>query len=184
MPKLAAPALAVLAFATLAAAQAIPRPAPEFQIQMPGGKTIQLSQYKGKAVVLAFILTTCPHCQYTTGLLTKLQNEFGLRGLQVLECAVNPNADALVPAFTQQFKTNFPVGYNFDQDYLLGPFLQHNMNKVPSMPILVFIDRKGMIRAQYEGGDDFINSPKQEDNLRAEIQKLLAPASKTASKSR
>lgn len=165
---------AVFAFAALAAAQQIPRPAPEFTIQMPGGKNILLSQYKGKPVVLAFILTTCPHCQYTTGLLTKLQNEFSLRGLKVLECAVNPGADTLTPAFVQQFKPNFPVGYNFDQDYLLTTFLQHNMNKVPSMPIVVFIDRKGMIRAQYEGSDDFISSPKQEDNLRGEIQKLLA----------
>ena len=41
------------------------------------------------------------------------------------------------------------------------------------MPILVFIDRKGMIRAEYEGADDFISSPNQEQNIRAEIQKLL-----------
>jgi hypothetical protein len=41
------------------------------------------------------------------------------------------------------------------------------------MPILVFIDRKGMIRAEYQGGDDFISSPNQEQNIRAEIQKLL-----------
>lgn len=164
----------MVVLAAFASAQQIPRPAPEFQIQMPGGKKIQLSSYKGKPVVLAFILTTCSHCQYTTGLLVKLQNEFSLRGLQVLECAVNSGADVLVPGFVQQFKTNFPVGYNFDQDYLLGQFLQHNMNKVPSMPMLVFIDRKGIIRAQYEGQDDFISSPKQEENLRAEIQKIVA----------
>jgi FixJ family two-component response regulator len=42
------------------------------------------------------------------------------------------------------------------------------------MPMLVFIDRKGMIRAEYEGADDFVSSPNQEQNIRAEIQKLLA----------
>ena len=156
------------------AAAQLPRKSPELQIQMPGGKPIELGQYKGKTVVLAFILTTCSHCQYTTMQLVKMQNEFGAKGVQVVECAVNSSADALIPNFTQQFKTNFPVGFNFDQDYLLGQFLQHPMDKTPHMPILVFIDRRGMIRAQFEGEDDFISSPQQEQNIRAEIQKLLA----------
>jgi peroxiredoxin len=164
--------LFAVSFAVCAAQ--LPRKSPELQIQMPGGKTVLLSQYKGKPVVLAFILTTCSHCQYTTGLLVKMQNEFGPKGLQVLECAVNTGADVLVPAFTQQYKTNFPVGYNFDQDFILSTYMQHPMDKNPTMPMLVFIDRKGMIRAQYEGSDSFIEDPKQEQNIRGEIQKLLA----------
>ena len=141
---------------------------------MPGGKTILLSQYKGKPVVLAFILTTCTHCQHTTGLLVKLQSEFASKGLQVLECAVNTGAEDLIPAFTKEFKTNFPVGYNFDQDFVLGEYMQHPPDKIPSMPMLVFIDRRGYIRAKYEGADPFIESPSQEQNIRAEIQKLIA----------
>ncbi len=160
---------------TVCAAQ-LPRKAPDFQMQLPSGKTVSLNDYKGKAVALAFILTTCSHCQYTTGLLVKLQNEFAFRGLQVLECAVNNGADHLVAAFTQQYKTNFPVGYNYDQDLVLG-FMQHPPDKVPSMPMLSFIDRRGMIRAQFEGEDPFIASPNQEQNIRGEILKLLgAPA--------
>jgi thiol-disulfide isomerase/thioredoxin len=155
-------------------AATLPRKSPELAIQVPGGKTLLLSQYKGKPVVLAFILTTCSHCQYTTGLLVKMQNEFGPKGLQVLECAVNTGAENLVAPFTQQYKTNFPVGYNFDQDFILSQYMQHPMDKIPTMPMLVFIDRHGMIRAQYEGRDDFISSANQEQNLRAEIQKLLA----------
>lgn len=162
----------VLLASSLFAAE-LPRKAPDLQIQIPSGKPIELSQYKGKTVVLAFILTTCSHCQYTTGLLVKMQNEFGPKGLQVIECAVNPTADALIPNFTRQFKTNFPVGYNFDQESMLN-FLQHSTDKLLTMPALVFIDRRGMIRAEYEGRDDFIESPQQEQNIRAEIQKLLA----------
>ncbi|HEX3875930.1 MAG TPA: TlpA disulfide reductase family protein [Bryobacteraceae bacterium] len=155
-------------------AQQLPRKALDLKVDMPNGKPIQLSSYKGKPVVLAFILTTCSHCQYTTGLLVKLEKEFAPKGLQVLECAVNSNADALVPGFVQQFKTTFPVGYNFDQDFILDKFLQHPAGKVPSMPILVFIDRTGTIRAEHEGSDDFISGASQEQNIRGEIQKLLA----------
>lgn len=173
MRTLSALLACLTAAAALSAAQ-LPRKSLEIQIQMPDKKAIELSQYKGKTVLLAFISTECSHCQYTTGLLVKLQNEFALRGLQVLECAINTNANVLIPNFTQQFKTNFPVGFNFDQTYVLQQFLQHPMDRTPRIPIMVFIDRHGMIRAQYEGDDDFISSPQQEQNIRTEIQKLIA----------
>ena len=66
------------------------------------------------------------------------------------------------------------MGCNFDQDFVLGEYMQHPPDKIPSMPILVFIDRRGYIRAKYEGADPFIESPNQEQNIRAEIQKLIA----------
>ena len=101
-----------LASALAAAGQQLPRQAPAFTILMNSGKQIQLSDYKGKGVVLAFILTTCSHCQATTGLLTRLQAEYGPRGLQVLESAIDQGAAAFVPRFVQSFQPNFPVGYN------------------------------------------------------------------------
>lgn len=44
--------------ASLSRSAEIPRPAPDVSIPMPGGKAVKLSDYKGKVVVLAFILTT------------------------------------------------------------------------------------------------------------------------------
>jgi peroxiredoxin len=166
-----------------AGAATLPRKALELQINTVNGKPLVLSQYHGKPVVLAFILTGCSHCQFTTGLLVKAQSEFAAKGLQVLECAVNPDADRSVAGFVQQFHANFPVGYNFDQDFLLEKFIEHPMNAVPHMPILMFIDRTGTIRAQYEGMDGFMADEKQEQNIRAEIQKLLAPSGGAARKS-
>ena len=39
-------------------AQEIPRPAPEFVVHMPDGSQVKPSQYSGKVVLLAFIVTT------------------------------------------------------------------------------------------------------------------------------
>ncbi len=39
------------------------------------------------------------------------------------------------------------------------------------MPILVFIDKRGMIRSQYIGDETFLSH--QETNIRAEIDKFL-----------
>jgi hypothetical protein len=52
----------------------------------------------------------------------------------------------------------------------------------PHMPILAFIDRQGVIRAQYEGDDKFFGEDQREKNLRAKIEELLkeaAPGAKT-----
>ena len=74
--------------AAFAADPVIPRPAPDFAINLVGGQQIQLSQYKGKVVVLAFILTTCPHCQKTIGYLSAIQKEYAPRGVQVIASAI------------------------------------------------------------------------------------------------
>jgi peroxiredoxin len=167
--------LAVLSITAIpSGAASLPRKAAEIQIKMNGAKPIELSEYRGKPVVLAFILTTCTHCQYTTGLLVKLQTEFVSKGLQVIECAVNDGAAADLPSFIKRFQTNFPVGYSTDQVGVLS-FLQHPQTAIPHMPMLAFIDRRGVIREQYQGIDAMLSDEAtQEENLRAEIVKLIA----------
>jgi peroxiredoxin len=165
---------AAFLMAIAATAAVLPRKASDFQIQISGGKPIELSQYRGKPVVLAFILTTCSHCQYTTGLLVKLQTEFVSKGLQVIECAVNDGAAADVPNFIKRFQPNFPVGYSTDTFSVLN-FMQHPASAVPKMPMLAFIDRHGIIREQFQGADAVLtDEANQEENLRAEVEKLIA----------
>src|SRR5580765_3538585 len=155
----------MIAVTALLAAAQIPRPAGDVTINLNGGRRQQLSAYKGKPVVLAFILTSCSHCQFTTGLLSKLQAEYGPRGLQVIESAIDQGAEAFVPRFIQTFNPPFPVGFN---DYTVAQdFTQHSPAKVMSMPLVVFVDRQWNIVAQFEGGDPEMAQGVQEQNLRA-----------------
>lgn len=164
---------AVLAAAVSLCAATLPRQAPELTIQMNNGRNIQLSSYKGKPVVLAFILTTCSHCQHTTGLLSKLYQEYGPRGLQVVESAIETGAAAFVPRFVQQFNPPFPVGYNEFQ--AAQDFMQHSPMLIMHMPGVVFVDRAGRIVAQYEGDDPDLTGD-QEKTLRRRIEEILKPA--------
>ncbi|HWC95575.1 MAG TPA: TlpA disulfide reductase family protein [Candidatus Sulfopaludibacter sp.] len=162
------------------AAQQLPRKSPEFQINMTGGKQpILLSNYKGKVIVLAGILTTCPHCQHSVTLLSKLQSELGPRGLQVIACAIQEAPDLAVPLFIKQFNPPFPVGYSTDVKGVLDYF-QYSPSNLPKMPMLAFIDRQFTIRAQHQGGEEaFFGDPQQEPNLRSQIEALLKePATK------
>ncbi len=169
---------AALSVAVSSAAQ-VPRQSPEFAINTMDGKQILLSQYKGKVVALIFILTTCPHCQHTVGILTKLQNEYGPRGFQVLATAIEDMAKMDVPGFIQQFQPSFPVGYNYRDSVL--EYLQHPAMFRLLMPQLVFIDRRGVIRAQYSGDDQFFAGD-QEKNIGEMIEKLLKEGASAAHK--
>ena len=154
---------------SLVFAQTVPRPAGEFAINMPGGGQTLLSHYTGKVVVLAFISTTCPHCQHTTQVLNLIQNEYASRGVQILAAAFNPDAQSLLPGFLAQFKPTFPVGWSTRDPVL--EYEQASLVKMNYVPELIFIDRHRMIRAQYSGGDDFFKD--QEKNIRAELDTLV-----------
>jgi peroxiredoxin len=135
-------ALAVTALATLP----LPRKAPEFTIVEPSGKQTLLSSYKGKVVVLAFMQTTCPHCQRESQMLAKLYGEMKGRGLQTLGVTFNENAKGLTPGFVQQFNIPYPVGYS-NPDAVLS-YLGFSVMDRWMVPQVVVIDRKGQIRAQ------------------------------------
>jgi peroxiredoxin len=154
------------------------RPSPEFSIRLTPSGQFSPTDYKGKVVVLACILTTCPHCQAAVGMLSRLQSEYGERGLQVLGVAFNPMANMLVPDFIRQFHPNFPVGWAEHQEVL--NYLNHSTITPLYSPTFIFIDRKGMIR--YERlGDDPLMLTDQEKNTRAAIEELLKePAAKKA----
>src|SRR5437660_416556 len=110
-------------FASLAIGANVPRKSPEFAINTVDGKQILVSQYRGKVVVVACILTTCPHCQHTVGILSKLQTEYGPRGLQVVATAIEDMAKMNVPDFIKKFQPTFPVGYTFRDSVI--EYLQH-----------------------------------------------------------
>jgi peroxiredoxin len=160
----------------------VPRKAPEFAAQNPAGGQILLSQYKGKVVVLEFAFTTCPHCQASARLLSQLYKEYGPKGFQPLAVAFNDMANMLVPDFVKNNNVTFPVGSS-PRDQVLN-FLQLSPDERLSVPQIVIIDRKGMIRQQSQASMD--EKTATEANLRTQIESLLkepatsaAPAKKT-----
>ena len=175
-------ALTLLAMAAAAARAAqLPRPSPDFAINLGQGKQIHISQYKGKTLVVAFILTYCSHCQMTIGVLSKMQKEYGPRGLQVLASATEDMAAAALPGFLRQFDPPFPVGINTTAEFTA--YMQHPTMLQLYMPGLVFIDKDGIIQAQYEGRDPILEETNVEKGIRAKVEELLktsAPGPKKA----
>jgi thiol-disulfide isomerase/thioredoxin len=159
----------------LAAEDELVRKAPEFAFNIPGQGQKLLSQYRGKVVALEFIYTTCPHCQAASRLMTKLQQEYGARGLQVIDVAVNPNADLKVEEFVKDFQVGFPVGWaTADQ---MTSFMNFSDGRFV-VPQLALIDREGNIRYQTPAlENEKWDKLMKEDLLRAHLEELLNPGS-------
>ena len=157
-------------FTAVTPAAEMPRRSPEFSIALNDGKQVLLSSFRGKVVALMFILTYCPHCQQATQTISRLQTEYGPRGFQVMSSAIEDMASMAVPDFIRRFQPPFPVGFN-NRDQVLE-YLQHPPMYKLLMPQLVFVDRAGLIRAQYAGDDAFFGAD-EEKNMRAKIESLL-----------
>jgi thiol-disulfide isomerase/thioredoxin len=166
-------ALAALASLVFADATENVRKAPELAFKIPGKGDQLLSQYRGKVVALEFIFTTCPHCQAASKYLAKLQSEYGNRGLQVIDVAINPNADLLVENFAKDFQVNFPVGWT-TQDQMEAFMGFANGRFV--VPQLALIDRNGNIHWQTPATSDDPTWEKvmNQDAIRQHIEQLLA----------
>ncbi len=159
-----------LGVAALAAqAQQLPRLA-EFEITTTAGP-LKLSQYRGKTVVFALIRSSCSHCQEVTQLLRSLQTEFGPK-VQMLACDFVEDGPVVVPPFIERFKPGFPVGWtSIDKAF---KFLQLSLMTPGTVPKLVFIDKKGMIRAQYDGSDPIVGSGDRLAKIKAKIVEVAA----------
>jgi thiol-disulfide isomerase/thioredoxin len=134
------------------------------------GHTVSFSQYRGKVLAVAFILTTCPHCQDLTRVLMPLAREYAPRGVQFLECAFNDDAERTIPEFLDQFHPPFPVGWS--NQAAVRAYLHYSiLDPRLFVPHMIFLDRAGVVRGDFPGENDFFKQP--EANIRAQLEKML-----------
>jgi peroxiredoxin len=145
-----------------------PRPLADVTVPMADGKKVRLNQYRGKALLVALVSTTCDHCITSLQVLSKLQKEYGPRGFQAIGVAANDDAQASLAGFIR-LQISFPVGY-LDQTTTMQ-LCDFKPDDHPFVPMYMFVDKKGTVRFQYAGKDDFFKA--EEKNMRILIEALL-----------
>ena len=83
--------------------------APAFTLKTPQGRTVRLSDYRGKAVLLELFATWCPHCQAEAPHLSKLANELASKGVQFVSINGDSENAASVFAFHRYFASPYPA---------------------------------------------------------------------------
>lgn len=86
-----------------------------------------------------------------------------------MEGAIDPNPD--LGSFMQRFNPPFPVGIA-NNVAALG-YMEISPMVRSFVPFMVFIDRQGVIRAQFTGGDQGFFAEKMDENIREQALKLL-----------
>ena len=145
----------VLFFCLLSVAFAkTPRPLANVTIQTPDRKGIDVKKYRGTVVLLVLFATSCDECVNVINFVAKLEKDYAARGFQALGAAVDDNAAYLITSFVQRYRPPFPVGF-LEKDPLIK-LADIPEGRRPFVPILLFIDHKGTVRAQYYGNDPFL----------------------------
>jgi len=136
--------LVVLSAQALSQSEAEAATAPEFQLEDLGGRTVRLSDYRGKVVLLNFWAMWCPPCRAEMPDLVRLQRENESRGLQIIGITYPAYNRKTVRRFARQLRLNYPILYGSRE---LGA--KYEVGEV--LPATIVIDREGKIRARILG---------------------------------
>lgn len=108
------------------------------------GRTVRISDYRGKVVLLNFWATWCPPCRAEMPDLVRLQRQFRRQGLQVIGITYPPTELRAVRQFIRSIGVNYPI--------LLGAEETKAMfDSGETLPFTVVIDQEGKIRDKIEG---------------------------------
>jgi peroxiredoxin len=120
----------------------------DFALSDLTGKTVHLSDFQGKAVLLNFFGTWCPPCGEEMPSFEKLFQRNRNRGLVVLGIAGDPQGAKTVVLFVQKYQLSFPVLLDQKNQVAQQYFVRN-------LPLTYFIDKKGHIAGMHRGAADW-----------------------------
>lgn len=119
--------------------------APDFALPNLNGKTVRLSDFRGKkGVFINFWATWCPPCRLEMPTMEKVYQEYRSRGLEILAVSIDVGPKDAIESFMRQLKLTFPV--------LLDPEMEVlRTYKFFALPASVLINKQGIIRFKEQG---------------------------------
>jgi cytochrome c biogenesis protein CcmG/thiol:disulfide interchange protein DsbE len=118
--------------------------APGFTLKDADGKSVSLSDYRGKVVLLDFWATWCGPCKLEIPWFEDLQRKDKDRGFAVLGVSMDDDGWDAVKPFLKRLGVNYRV--------LMGDDMTAQLyGGVESLPTTFLIDRAGRIAAVYVG---------------------------------
>ena len=120
------------------------KPAPDFALKDADGKIVNLSDYKGKVVLLDFWATWCGPCKIEIPWFMDLQRKSKDRGFEVLGVAMDDEGWEVVKPFLTEVGVNYRVVIGNDST-------AQAYGGVDALPTTFLIDRDGKIAAVHVG---------------------------------
>jgi len=83
--------------------------AADFRLKTTDGKTVQLSQMKGKVVLLNFWATWCGPCRKEIPDFLEVYKQYKGRGFEIIGVSLDDEGWKVVNPFVKQFNINYPI---------------------------------------------------------------------------
>jgi cytochrome c biogenesis protein CcmG, thiol:disulfide interchange protein DsbE len=122
----------------------IGKPAPDFRLPTTDGRTVSLSHYRGRPVVIAFFASWCHPCEEELPVLEKVQREQGKR-LQVIGVNYQDHIGTDSADFVHRLGVTFPAALQPDGDPIAAAYGVHEI------PQTFFVDGAGVVRDRIFG---------------------------------
>ena len=124
--------------------------APEFKARDLSGKSVSLSSFKGKPILLNFWATWCPYCREERPYLNSLHKEYKDKGLVIIAVSLDKSEET-VRKFLKKMPLDFIILHDND-NAASQPY------GVYSLPTSFTIDRNGIIKDKFLGGRNWTDS--------------------------
>ena len=121
----------------------IDEPAPALKGALFDGTPFDLSDYKGKVVLVNFFSSFCRICALEIGNIENYYEEFKSRGLEVLALSIDRPDD-------KERSGRMAKNYNLPGG-MVSDLIESGFEKKYPTPTCYVIDRKGVLRAKYTG---------------------------------
>jgi len=134
--------------------------APDFTLKDAAGKSVTLSAYKGKVVMINFWATWCPPCRQEMPSMEELFKEYNKKGFEILAISSDSQAEKIVKPFMEFYELSFTALMDVDGKI-------HSAYGVTSIPTTYLVDKKGNIAQKIMGPRDWKDksSKKMIENL-------------------
>jgi peroxiredoxin len=137
------------------------KPVPAISLRDALGKKQQLSDYKGRVVLLDFWATWCTGCKQEIPWFIEFEKKYRTEGLSAIGVSVDEDGWRTVKAYLAQHPITYPI--------VLGDIdlMQKKLGLPASLPVTLLIDRQGRIAQTHPGVVD-------PARFEADIRQLLA----------
>jgi peroxiredoxin len=121
-------------------------PQPQLSLKDAQGNIHNLSDYRGKIVILNFWATWCVPCKQEMPIFVDAYKKYHDRGVVVIAASLDDETTKkYVPQFAHSFKMEFPILLDANAD------LMHEVGLGDSVPSTLFLDAEGNIAGKIVG---------------------------------
>jgi len=137
-------------------------PAPDFTLLDVDGKSVSLSENRGRVLMVNFWATWCTPCRVEMPSMESLYRQFNRKEFEIWSVSSDFEGARVVKPFMKSYNLTFPalIDENFEVN---------NLYQVRSLPTTYIIDQEGVITHRYFGAKNW-NEEASKEIIRKLIQ--------------